>query len=78
MRFIFFGCISLTNIDLSNFISQNVTDMSGMFCGCNSLTIIDLSNCNTQKVTDMRSIFTGYKSLAYINFQILIHKMLLI
>ena len=33
----FFGCNSLTNIDLSNFNTQNVTNMSDMFYGCNSL-----------------------------------------
>ena len=33
----FFGCKSLTNIDLSNFNTQNVTDMSYMFDECNSL-----------------------------------------
>ncbi len=44
MRYMFSGCTSLTNIDLSNFITQNVTDMRSMFHGCNSLTNIDLSN----------------------------------
>ena len=33
----FRGCISLTNINLSNFNTQNVTNMSGMFDGCSSL-----------------------------------------
>ena len=37
VSFLFFGCNSLTNIDLSNFNTQNVTDMSGMFHGCSSL-----------------------------------------
>ena len=30
-------CESLTNINLSNFNTQNVTNMSYMFFGCNSL-----------------------------------------
>ena len=34
----FFECSSLTNIDLSNFNTNNVTDMSGMFSECNKLT----------------------------------------
>ena len=34
---LFSGCESLTNIDLSNFNTQNVTDMSNMFLLCNSL-----------------------------------------
>ncbi len=37
MRFMFNYCNSLTNIDLSNFNTQNVTNMSSMFDGCNSL-----------------------------------------
>ena len=46
--YMFYGCDSLTNINLSNFNTQNVTDMSFMFSGCNSLTNINLSNFNTQ------------------------------
>ena len=33
----FSGCKSLTNINLSNFNTQNVTNMSFMFAGCSSL-----------------------------------------
>ena len=33
----FAGCESLTNINLSNFNTQNVTNMSDMFYGCKSL-----------------------------------------
>ena len=53
----FNGCNSLTNIDLSNFNTQNVTNMYSMFCGCNSLTTIDLSNFNTQNLTNMAGMF---------------------
>ena len=35
--FMFCGCSSLTNIDLSNFNTNNVTDMKWMFFGCYSL-----------------------------------------
>ena len=33
----FYKCSSLTNIDLSNFNTQNVTNMEDMFYGCSSL-----------------------------------------
>ena len=33
----FYGCKSLTTIDLSNFNTQNATNMSYMFDGCYSL-----------------------------------------
>ena len=59
ISFMFSECNSLTNIDLSNFNTQNVTDMYCMFDGCNSLTNIDLSNFNTQKVTNMSFMFYG-------------------
>ena len=40
-------CKSLTNINLFNFKTKKVTDMSGMFLGCRALLSIDLSNLNT-------------------------------
>ena len=33
-----YGCKSLTNIDLSNFNTQNVTNMSFMFSKCYSFS----------------------------------------
>ena len=47
MKEIFFECHSLINIDLSNFNTEKVIDMSYMFFDCFSLTNIDLSNFNT-------------------------------
>ena len=37
MDFMFYGCSSLTTLDLSNFDTSNVTNMSYMFCGCYDL-----------------------------------------
>ena len=37
MSYMFYVCNSLTNFNLSNFNTQNVTNMSGMFLYCNSL-----------------------------------------
>ena len=59
----FYGCSSLTNIDLSNFNTNNVTYMNGMFGECTSLTNINLSNFNTNNVTDMNGMFYGCKKL---------------
>ena len=53
----FDNCSSLTTINLSNFNTQNVTNMSFMFYHCSSLTNINLSNFNTQNVTNMRDMF---------------------
>ena len=52
-------CSSLTHLDLSNFNTNNVTNMSGMFLGCSSLTNINLSNFNNSKVTNMNGMFYG-------------------
>jgi len=63
MSSMFEGCWSLTNINLSNFNTNNVTNMSSMFEGCSSLKNINLSNFNTNNVTNMSSMFIGCSSL---------------
>ena len=60
-------CSSLSNINLSNFNTQNVTDMSWMFYGCKSLINLDLSNFNTQNVTKMSKMFIGCDNLSISN-----------
>ena len=65
--FMFYGCKSLINIDLSNFNTQKVINMDSMFYRCKSLTNIDLSNFNTQIVNNMRSMFSGCESLINID-----------
>jgi len=62
----FQGCINLTSLDVSNFDTQNVTNMGGMFNGCINLTSLDLSNFDTQNVTDMRYMFAACRTLATI------------
>ena len=65
--FMFADCSSLTNLNLSNFNTQNVTDMNHMFSDCSSLTNINLSNFNTQNVTDMNHMFSNCSSITNIN-----------
>jgi len=60
----FRDCSLLIEIDLSNFDTSNVTDMSYMFYGCSSLTTIKLKNkFNTSQVTNMEYMFGGCKNL---------------
>ena len=59
----FGDCKLLTNINLSNFNTNNVINMGCMFYGCSSLTNIDLSNFNTNNVTNMGCMFQGCSSL---------------
>ena len=59
----FYGCSSLTSLDLSHFDTSNVTDMSYMFNGCSSLTSLDVSGFNTSNVTNMQCVFFGCSGL---------------
>ena len=61
--YMFSECKSLINLNLSNFNTQNVTNMEYMFGGCELLTNLNLSNFNTQNVTNMEYMFKGCKSL---------------
>ena len=67
MRFMFYRCKSLKELNLSNFNTDNVTDMSYMFRECSLLQKINLSNFNTSKVTNMHSMFYGCISLKELN-----------
>ena len=55
----FCDCNKLTSLNLSNFNTNNVNDMSRMFLGCSSLTSLNLSNFNTNNVTNMSCMFDG-------------------
>ena len=63
----FCDCNSLTNLNLSNFNTQNVTNMNSMFKDCNSLIKLNLY-FNTQNVTDMNDMFKNCNSLKKQNF----------
>ena len=63
MEAMFQLCKSLTNLNVSNFNTQNVTNMSFMFSDCNSLTNLNLFNFNTQNVAGMDCMFWNCNSL---------------
>ncbi|MDO4199650.1 MAG: BspA family leucine-rich repeat surface protein [Clostridia bacterium] len=48
---------NLSNVDCTGFITDSVTNMSGMFAQNQSLTNLDLTSFNTAKVTNMASMF---------------------
>lgn len=48
-------------LDLSNWNTSNVTDMSNMFRDCPNLTAINMLSFNTQNVTTMQAMFYGFK-----------------
>ena len=55
---------NILELDLSNFDTSKVANMSHMFNGMRNLTTLNLSNFNTSKTTDMRSMFNGMTNLA--------------
>ena len=65
--YMFALCSSLTNINLSNFNTQLVNDMSCMFLRCRALNNIELSNFKTKNVTNMSYMFSECFSLNSIN-----------
>lgn len=46
-------------LDVSNFDTRNVTDMSYMFCGCSNLKGLDLSGFDMRKVSGRQSMLVG-------------------
>ena len=67
MRYMFFGCRSLTCLDLSGFNTEKVTKMQSMFRDCQSLTVLDISSFNTSSVEQMNSMFRSCQSLTTLN-----------
>ena len=63
----FRDCSNLTQVDLSDFDTSNVTDMCFMFHNCERLKGIELNNFNTSNVTDMCSMFEYCKALAQLD-----------
>ena len=58
----FENCRKLTSLNLSHFITNQVTDMSSMFNNCSSLEYLE-ENFNTEKVTTMNSMFSNCNRL---------------
>jgi surface protein len=62
----FDGTSSLSTLDLSTFVTSNVTTMFAMFYG-SGVTSLDLSNWDVTKVTTFGSMFQNAKSLTTLN-----------
>ena len=61
--YMFWKCSNITEVDLSNFKTSQVTEMNSMFAYCSSLTSINLSNLDTSKVRFMNWMFAHCSSL---------------
>ena len=69
MSGMFNGCNSLKSLNLSNFITSSVTDMSKMFYNCNSLNVLDISNFDMRGIDSDTSedMFENMDQLKYLN-----------
>jgi surface protein len=65
-----FAGTSLVNLNIDNFNTNQVTDMSSMFNNTSGLTTVFLHNFDTRNVTDMSNMFanSNFSTLDLSNF----------
>ena len=63
----FYDCSYITSLDLSNFNSKNITDMSGLFSRCTSLKYLNFFGINTDNVINMNRMFSNCSSLTHLD-----------
>ena len=56
MSFMFYGCSSLQELDLSNFNITKVSQMDDMFKGCDSLKTVIMKNCSDETVEKIKAV----------------------
>lgn len=71
MRSMFDGCSSVTEINMENLVTKNVTSIRSMFSGCKSLRYIDMSTWDTSGIENSSNAVSAFasncSSLEYIN-----------
>ena len=65
--FLAFDNSALKQINVSNWDTSNVTNMSNTFSHCELLASVDVSKWNTSKVTNMEGMFVGCNLLASVD-----------
>ena len=65
--YLFMHMKTINSIDVEDFDTSNVTNMSDMFADCNSLTSLDVSKWNVSKVTKMGWMFWNCNNLAVLD-----------
>ena len=53
----FYSCKGLTSLDLSNWVTSQVTNMKAIFYFCTGLSSLDVSGFDTSKTTNMSFMF---------------------
>ena len=56
-------CLKLTSLDLKNFKTQKVKNMSHMFKNCHELSSLDLTSFDISEVENMSEMFSSCGSL---------------
>ena len=65
----FYNCVDITEIDMIQFDTSSVTDMSYMFALCQSLKFLKVDNLNTEKVETFENMFYNCKGLTSLNLE---------
>ena len=65
--FMFAECTKSKHLDLDNFISKDVTNMSCMFIQCISLEDLNINKLDTQNINDISGMFYGCESLTILD-----------
>ena len=67
MNYMFYQCISLEHVNLSNFNTEQLESMSCVFYNTSKLTSLDLRKFNTKNVKVMSWLFYGSSSIKYLD-----------
>ena len=65
----FYNCDDIIEIDMIQFDTSSVTDMSYMFALCQSLNSLNVNNLNTEKVETFENMFYNCKGLTSLNLE---------
>jgi surface protein len=69
MRAMFFECLAVTSLDLTNFNTAKVTNMDSMFSCCIKLANLDVSSFSTSNVVSMYCMFGSCYKLKSLNLE---------
>lgn len=64
---LFFECLSLQSLNLTQWNTSKITNLAGTFSSCYSLISLKLSNWNVENVTTLNSTFSNCWSLEELN-----------
>ena len=59
----FYSCLGLTSLSVSNFDTSEALDMYSMFRNLQKITSLDISNFKTNNCVDMGNMFNDCKNL---------------